>query len=105
MKIFIATNPTDAHLLCELLKQAGIVCDVRGEGLFGLRGELPLNDDTAPYIWLFHPEQREQALALIEEYIRPASDSTTKSWRCHYCGEINEAQFALCWQCGKADQE
>ncbi len=41
MKIFSASNPTEAHILCGLLQQQGIDAEVRGEGIFGLRGELP----------------------------------------------------------------
>ncbi len=42
MKIYIAKNPAEAHIVCELLKTEQIACEVRGEGMFGLKGELPL---------------------------------------------------------------
>lgn len=103
MKIYIAHNPTDAHLLCELLKQAHIQCEVRGEGLFGLRGELPLSEDTEPYIWLLDEAQHAKAQAIIADYQRPLSAQDTQPWRCTYCGEVNEGQFAICWQCGHID--
>ncbi|EMX0221223.1 DUF2007 domain-containing protein [Vibrio fluvialis] len=103
MKIFIAANPTEAHLLCELLKQANIACEVRGEGLFGLRGELPMNDETAPYIWLYDVTQHERAQAIIEDYQSPSSSSRSTPWQCTHCGELNERQFAVCWHCGTAD--
>lgn len=38
MKIFIAKNPAEAHIVCELLRTEQILCEVRGEGLFGLKG-------------------------------------------------------------------
>ena len=46
MKIFIAKNPAEAHIVCELLKTEQVYCEVRGEGIFGLKGELPFSDDT-----------------------------------------------------------
>ena len=39
MKIFSASNPTEAHIICGLLESENIACEVRGEGLFGLKGE------------------------------------------------------------------
>lgn len=103
MKIFVASNPTDAHILCELLKQTGIACDVRGEALFGLRGELPLNEDTAPYIWLYDVSRVIEAQRIIDDYLRPANDLGADSWQCQHCGEMNEAQYGACWRCGAAD--
>lgn len=105
MKLYIADNPTQAHLVCELLKQANIACEVRGEGLFGLRGELPVSDDTAPYIWLYHVAQRAQAITLIDEYLTPVDANREATWRCPQCGEVNEVQFALCWQCTTPDPQ
>lgn len=103
MKVFVASNPTDAHILCELLKQASIACDVRGEALFGLRGELPLNEDTAPYIWLYDPQQLTAARAIIDDYLQPVNEQHRADWRCRQCGELNEAQFGACWRCGTPD--
>ena len=40
MKIFSASNPTEAHIICGLLESENIACEVRGEGLFGLKGFL-----------------------------------------------------------------
>lgn len=39
MKIFSAANPTEAHIICGLLESEKIACEVRGEGLFGLKGK------------------------------------------------------------------
>ncbi|GAK85004.1 hypothetical protein JCM19238_2584 [Vibrio ponticus] len=44
MKIFSAANPPQAHIVCELLRANGITCEVRGEGIFGLQGEVPFGE-------------------------------------------------------------
>ncbi|MEZ9549197.1 putative signal transducing protein, partial [Vibrio crassostreae] len=56
MKIFSASNPTEAHIICGLLESENISCEVRGEGLFGLKGEIPFTEETDPYVWLYEPE-------------------------------------------------
>ncbi|WP_070967574.1 DUF2007 domain-containing protein [Vibrio sonorensis] len=98
MKIYSASNPTQAHILCELLKSQTIRCEVRGEGIFGLQGELPISPDTDSYIWLLDQQQLDRAKTVIRDF---ESQSLQKDWHCPECGESNEAQFAICWQCGQ----
>ncbi len=105
MKIFIANNPAEAHIVCELLKTEQIMCEVRGEGMFGLKGELPFSDDTDPYIWLFEPEQQLKAVAIIDDYQSQALPNSYQDWRCSECSEINEGQFGACWRCGHQIEE
>ncbi|MDF2153676.1 DUF2007 domain-containing protein [Vibrio sp. CAU 1672] len=100
MKIYIAENPAEAHILCGLLKTENIACEVRGEGLFGLKGEVPFGDETDPYVWLFQPEQQQQAMAIITEYHNQTAGILFKDWICPNCNENNEGQFGACWQCG-----
>ena len=97
MKIYIANNPPQAHIVCELLRTHRIHCEVRGEGLFGLQGELPFGEASEPYVWLFDVAQHPQAAQLLVQFEQPQSGQL---WRCPDCGEENEGQFALCWQCG-----
>lgn len=99
VKIYIAKNPTEAHILCELLKTQNVSCEVRGEGIFSLQGELPISPETNAYIWLLAPSKHTLALSIIEEY-EAQRNSNAPSWYCHLCGEENESQFGLCWNCG-----
>ncbi|MGF1842421.1 DUF2007 domain-containing protein [Vibrio clamense] len=99
MKAFIASTPTEAHIVCEWLKSERIDCEVRGEGLFGLRGELPLNNDTDAYIWLHNPEQALKAKAIIDDYQQQCSSHQQHSWHCQHCNNENEPQFGVCWSC------
>ncbi|HGS5723587.1 hypothetical protein PO80_17710 [Vibrio parahaemolyticus] len=100
MKIFIAKNPAEAHIVCELLKTEDICCEVRGEGLFGLKGELPFGDDTDPYVWLLDPEQQSKAHSIIEAFRQQSQSNIYEDWQCPHCLEHNEGQFGACWQCG-----
>lgn len=97
MKIYSAETPTEAHIVCELLKSHHVRCEVRGEGIFSLQGEVPFGESSAPYIWLLDNESRQLAQQLIDEY---HSADGKDPWRCEQCGEMNEPQFGLCWQCG-----
>lgn len=97
MKIYSALNPTDAHIICELLKSHDIACVVHGADLFGLQGELPLGEATEPYIWLFDDGLYEKANQIIMQYREP---SHRADWRCKRCGEDNGAEFDICWNCG-----
>ncbi|EGU38129.1 hypothetical protein VII00023_19374 [Vibrio ichthyoenteri ATCC 700023] len=98
MKIFSASNPPQAHIVCELLRVNNIACEVRGEGIFGLQGELPFGEASEPYVWLHDISQQNEARLLIEKFEQPQLE---KNWHCSSCGEENEGQFALCWQCGE----
>ena len=72
--------------LKNLLEQSAITCFIRNDQLSGGLGEIPFLD-CLPELWV----TRDEDLAECEE------------WRCTLCGESNEGQFALCWQCGGAD--
>jgi hypothetical protein len=40
-QVFVAQHPTEAHVIKGLLEAEGIRAEVRGESLFGVRGEAP----------------------------------------------------------------
>lgn len=50
MRVFTANSPVEAHIVCQLLRNENIRCEVRGEGLFGLKGELPATSESDPYL-------------------------------------------------------
>ena len=51
-QVYIADDPTEAHLVKGILEQYGISCEVRGEALWGARGGLPLTSEALPTIWI-----------------------------------------------------
>lgn len=100
MKIFSASNPVEAHIVCELLKSHRISAKVHSGELFSLKGEVPLTNDTDPYVWLLDEHDEEEARMLITEYERA---EVKPNWQCEGCNESIEAQFAVCWNCGHSN--
>lgn len=96
MKIYAASTPPEAHIVCELLKSHQIGCEVRGEGVFSLQGEIPFGEASEPYVWLLNEDKEQQAREVILRYQNEGSGT---EWQCSQCGESNEGQFAICWQC------
>ncbi|EJN6826402.1 DUF2007 domain-containing protein [Vibrio cidicii] len=101
MRVFTANSPVEAHIVCQLLRSENIECEIRGENLFGLKGELPATSESDPYIWIHEPQQYQAAMKIVSQYLHQSCVSTY--WCCSNCGEENEEQFALCWCCGEPD--
>lgn len=100
-KVFIAQHPTEAHLVRGLLESGGIQAMVRGETLFGVRGEAPVTPDTLPSVWVLDDRQAAAALALIREHRVDSERAGNEApWPCPNCGERVEPQFTSCWKCG-----
>jgi hypothetical protein len=101
-QVFVARTPTEAHLVKGVLETRGIRAEVRGEALWGTRGEIPLTPDTLPTVWVLDDLQAPEAVRIVEEYSSSASASglEAQGWRCPVCGEQLESQFSECWKCG-----
>jgi len=99
-KVYIAKNPADAHLLKGLLEGENIEAEVRGEFLYGVRGEVPITPDTCPSVWVMDDADYDRAMELVFREGEPPYPVEGKAWRCN-CGEENENQFTECWSCGK----
>jgi Putative prokaryotic signal transducing protein len=106
-KVFTAAHPTEAHLVKGLLESEGIEAVVRGEALFGARGEAPVTVDTLPSVWVIDPADADRAAALIAV---PAADASggvpgDRTWRCPACNESIGQEFSACWKCGASGTE
>ncbi len=101
-KIYTANNPAEAYLVKGMVESHKIKCEVRGEQLFGARGELPVTPDTLPSVWIFDDNEYHNARTLIAEYDdRNKEDiKDTTVWTCSNCEEESESQFTQCWNCG-----
>jgi hypothetical protein len=102
-RVYIAKDPADAHLLKGLLEGATIEVEVRGEFLYGVRGEVPITEDTCPSVWVVEDSDYDQAMELVSTFREGASPIPEEAgaWYCS-CGEENENQFTECWSCGRA---
>ncbi|MCP4262963.1 MAG: hypothetical protein GY774_36445 [Planctomycetes bacterium] len=100
-QVYIADDPTEAHLVEGILKQHGISCEVRGESLWCARGGLPLASETLPTIWIIDDSRFEEAKELAERFQNGTlTENSGIDWKCPECGEEVEGQFTECWQCG-----
>ncbi|MDA9555993.1 DUF2007 domain-containing protein [Vibrio sp.] len=104
MKLYIANTPTEAHIICELLKSENIACEVKGADMFGLQGEIPMDDNSSPYIQLNDVHLEQQALTLITQYQSDNLEKinvTIKGSHCPHCNEEVDSSLLLCWNCSQ----
>jgi hypothetical protein len=101
-RVFRSESLAEVGHLRNVLEQAGIACMIRNDKLSGGLGEIPFLE-CLPELWVIEDGKAEAAKALITEHSQPADSG--EAWRCSHCGEPNESQFALCWQCGHAHPE
>lgn len=94
-RVYTAENVFEAYIVRDRLIEQRIDAVVHGEMLAGAIGELP--PDSRPSVWIREDELYDRARALIAEFERevPAGPE----WRCSRCGEENEAEFGVCWNC------
>lgn len=59
-------------------------------------GELGLPNSLLE-LWLLNDQDYEKARSIIETQIADPTD--TKPWICDKCGEENEGNFEICWNC------
>jgi Putative prokaryotic signal transducing protein len=69
-KVFVAHDPVEARFVKDLLERAGIVAEVQGDALFGLRPEIGIASDTLPSVWITDDAQLTEALELVADYER-----------------------------------
>jgi Putative prokaryotic signal transducing protein len=95
-RVYTAPNLPDAHLLCELLQQAGIAAHVFNENAASLNGLVPVST-SLPQVWIAQPHQADHANQVITDY--QTRQPVAISWHCGQCGEANPGEFESCWQC------
>lgn len=85
-----------------VLEQNDIPCVIKNEQLSGALGEVPFIE-CLPELWVVDDDDLDRAERLLSELRRDATSGTT--WRCPRCGEDNEGQFAVCWNCNGSGNE
>lgn len=98
----VASHESLAFLghLRNVLEQSGIECLIKNEQLSGGLGEIPFLE-CLPELWVVRDEQLGAARSVLADLQRPV---TAPDWRCPACGESNEGQFAVCWNCSRPDE-
>jgi len=96
LKLYDASNLPEAHLLLDLLSQAGIAAQVLNSYAQGATGEIPFGQ-AYPELWLEDENDWPRAQAIIKAY---EATPVNPDWIfCRQCGERNPANFELCWHC------
>lgn len=103
-QVYSAAHPTEAHIVKGLLEAKGIEAVVKGEILFGARGELPITPETAPSVWIVEENRYELAREVVRQYelANTGRVQAGRIWECSSCGEKLEGQFSHCWKCGNS---
>lgn len=87
----------EAQLLKDYLASHHIQTVIQGEYLSGAAGELPALQ--FPVLWVLEDEDLERGKELIGYFFQ--NDKAAIPWVCPACGEHNEGQFHICWNCAK----
>ncbi len=100
VRVFIALHPAEAHHVKGLLGSVGIDSEIRGEALYGARGEIPIQE-ASPSVWVLEADA-DQARELLKDYRSEVAEGSSDAarWTCPTCGERLEGQFTSCWNCG-----
>lgn len=78
-----------------LLAAEGIATEIRNEHLGSIMGEMPFVE-TWPELWVVNDLDFDRATQLLKAV---DAESPSAPWKCRQCGEMNEGQFAACWNC------
>jgi hypothetical protein len=97
----LISNESLAYIghLKNVLEQDGITCIIKNSQLSGALGEIPFLE-CLPEIWVVADADLSRATEILAELETPLADA--EEWRCGSCKELNEPQFAACWNCGTA---
>lgn len=80
----------------QLMEDNHIPCFIKNEFAIGAIGELsPM--DIMPEVWLTDDAWEIKAKSLLADF--SAQPVSQEKWKCPQCGEVNEANFAICWKC------
>jgi hypothetical protein len=103
-RVWSGAQLVDTAHFKNLLENAGIRSFIKNAYLGSAIGDLPVYDAT-PELWVFDDSQAPAAEKLIRETVGVAGESPPRRapWRCASCGEMNEPQFAVCFNCGASD--
>lgn len=98
IRCYCAANLLEAHMIQDLLEQAGITTHVFNENAQGGVGEIPFIH-AYPELWVVKESDLKKAREIIKDYESPAAESPNQ--QCKQCGELNPGSFQICWSCGQ----
>jgi hypothetical protein len=93
-QLYTARDRIEAQLLKDFLSSWHIDTVIQGDYLSGAAGELPALQ--FPVLWVVDERDLQRGRELIDLFQQRQSGP---AWHCPCCGEWNEGQFQVCWQC------
>lgn len=100
LRLYTARDRVEAQLLHDFLDHRLIRTVVLGDLLSGAAGELPA--DICPSLWVIDDLDLPRARELLALFLDPGQTRRAdQTWVCAVCGERVEANFELCWNCGR----
>ena len=90
-KVYGSPDWTLVHIFKSVLESYGIPCEVKAEFPIGTRATIPITE-----LWVLDESKVDEARSILAQKDQQSADS----WKCGKCGELIEAQFDQCWQCG-----
>lgn len=97
--VYTHVNPMMTQYAAEMLQQQGIAVELRNEFVISVAGTgAPC--DAWPEVWVADVDQQlaEDLLAAL------TTEVVGEPWSCPDCGEMNEANFDICWRCHSSDE-
>jgi len=96
IRVYIAQNLSNAHLVCNRIRQSGITAHIFNEHADGAVGELPFTH-TYPEIWVENERDRVNAREIIA--LCETQNADEPDLICANCSEPNPGNFEICWNC------
>ena len=93
-KVYGSPDWTLVHIFKSVLESYGIPCEVKAEFPIGTRATIPITE-----LWVLDESKVDEARSILAQSEKKDQQSAD-SWKCGKCGELIEAQFDQCWQCG-----
>jgi hypothetical protein len=101
-RVYRHDSMAEVGLIRGLLEQSGIACLTKNEQLSGALGEIPF-PECQPELWVLEDADAARAEKIIARHLDDVEGA--EDWICRQCGERNEGQFGICWQCGTPHPE
>lgn len=94
--LYNAENSLEANIIKELILNAGIECQIKGEMLQGAMGEIPFEQtQVSVQVYAIKERHAREILVNYQQVKQSAPD-----WVCPNCNEHNGSTFDFCWSCG-----
>lgn len=102
-EVYSAATIQEAHLIKTALENEGIDSLILGDHLQNAVGDLPAVA-IAPEVWVRteHSDAARDIIAKLQGELRETKAASALGWECDACGESNESNFDICWNCQAA---